>query len=179
MAKEKSTPQEAEEVQTEIDGLGDMLEAEDKATADQAAVDEADEKKKAKEVEKASVPTEAEILKAQALASGVNKAFLFGVSKVICPSVDIGKIVNEQAGVDALTPLALELGGEIPPWAIEMYAKFAPYIAAGVYAGSTVMQCRKIELAVRAETERREDKVNPEQQKAEAEGVKEAGDIHE
>ena len=115
-------------------------------------------KERAAEALEAEQPSKSEQQRAEEFAAKLNAGFLFGVNKVVCPSVErIDDIVDREAGNEALTPLALEMGGTIPPWLAEFMKKYDPYIKAGVYMGMTVYAASQIEKAIQAEKEAQSD----------------------
>lgn len=121
--------------------LDDLIEAEARETKEQQ--------------EEEAKPDQSELERARAFAEKLNAVFLFGVSKAVCPSVEnIDDIVNREEGNEALTPLALEMGGTVPPWLSEFLAKYDPYIKAGIYAGMTVFTAAKIEKHLQEEAEK-------------------------
>jgi hypothetical protein len=89
-------------------------------------------------------PSKAEQQQAEALAARINTGFLWLVNRTQCPHVHIDDIVNREAGNDAFLPLAEKWGGEVPPW----MAALEPYIAAGVYMGSTIVTAKQVEAQV-------------------------------
>lgn len=108
-------------------------------------ISEAAQEKEQAEKE-ANEPTQEESEAARAMAEKLNAGFLIGVDKFICPSVDLFEHVDGARGVDALTPLCEQFGGEAPAWITELTEKYAPYIGAGLYVGTTIYQARKLEL---------------------------------
>lgn len=135
----------SEVVENEVEefGLDDLIEAEEKERADEAL--------------EAEQPSQSELERAQAFAEKLNAGFLFGVSKFVCPSVEsIDEVIDREAGTEALTPLAMEMGGTMPPWMAEFLAKYDPYIKAGVYMGMTVYTASQIEKQLQAQAEEAE-----------------------
>ncbi|NIB44742.1 hypothetical protein HBA55_34500 [Pseudomaricurvus alkylphenolicus] len=136
-------------VEEQPDGLDHLIEAED-------AAEQAEQRAQQEEKAKAEQPTHDDIERAKAFASQLNGAFLFGVDKVVCPSIDIGDHVDPSEGDAKLLPLALAMGGEIPTWLKELIAQWGPYVGAGLYMGTTIYQARKLELAERERAEKAE-----------------------
>lgn len=131
----------SEAAEVEELGLDDLIEAEEKEQA-QAQFEE-------------DQPDQTELERARIFAEKLNMGFLFGVNKMVCPSVEsIDDIVNREAGTEALTPLALEMGGTTPPWLVEFLQKYDPYIKAGIYMGMTVYTASQVEKQIRAEQEK-------------------------
>ena len=102
-------------------------------------------------------PSAAEQIQAEALAARINGGFLWLVNRTQCPHVSIDEFVDRQAGNDAFLPLAEKWGGEVPPW----MAALEPYIAAGVYMGTTIVTAKQkeaqvIEQARQAQQEKQE-----------------------
>lgn len=89
-------------------------------------------------------PSDEEKKRAAVLAARINGGFLFLVSRTQCPHVDISELVDREQGDSAFLPLAEKWGGEVPPW----FAAFEPYIAAGIYMGTTIVTARQVEAQV-------------------------------
>ncbi|NIB44720.1 hypothetical protein HBA55_34390 [Pseudomaricurvus alkylphenolicus] len=130
-------------------GLDDLIQQEDAA--------EIQEQRDQEEAQaKAAQPSEMELERAKRLAEQMNGAFLFGVDKMICPSVDFLQVVDPEVGNEKLLPLALAMGGEVPAWIRALLDQYQPYIAAGLYMGTTIFTARKLEMVAREQAERRE-----------------------
>ena len=113
---------------------------------------EAEETEKAQAQAEAARPDDAELQKARLLAEKMNAGFLFGVNKLVCPSVDdLEQLIDREAGNDALLPLAMELGGEVPPWLVALQEKYGPWIGAGMYMGTTIYTLKKAEKQLQAD----------------------------
>lgn len=98
----------------------------------------------------ANQPDPEEIRQAEELAKRINGGFLWIVNRTQCPHVDINEIVDRAQGDEAFLPLAEKWGGEVPEW----LQALQPYIAAGVYMGSTIITARQIERQIIEEAER-------------------------
>jgi hypothetical protein len=92
-------------------------------------------------------PTPDEAAAAAALAARINGGFLWLVNRTQCPHVDIDELVNREKGNEAFLPLAEKWGGEVPPW----LAVLEPYIAAGVYMGTTIVTAKQVEAQIVAQ----------------------------
>jgi hypothetical protein len=97
-----------------------------------------------------SQPTADEVARAAALAARINSGFLWLVNRTQCPHVSIDEIVDRKAGNEAFLPLAEKWGGEVPPW----LAALEPYIAAGVYMGTTIVTAKQVEAQILAQAEK-------------------------
>jgi len=95
-------------------------------------------------------PTADEVAQAAALAARINSGFLWLVNRTQCPHVAIDEIVDRKAGNEAFLPLAEKWGGEVPPW----LAALEPYIAAGVYMGTTIVTAKQVEAQIIAQAEK-------------------------
>ena len=98
----------------------------------------------------ANRPDPEELRQAEQLAKRINAGFLWAVNRTQCPHVNIDEIVNREQGDEAFIPLAEKWGGEVPEWVQALQ----PYIAAGVYMGSTIITARQIERQIIEEAER-------------------------
>lgn len=99
----------------------------------------------------ANQPDPDEVERARKLAEKMNASFLWAVNRTQCPHVAIDELVDREKGNEAFEPLAEKWGGEVPPWLEAMQ----PYIAAGVYMGTTIITARQAEAAVIEQAERR------------------------
>lgn len=102
----------------------------------------------------ANQPDPEEIRQAEELAKRINGGFLWVVNRTQCPHVNIDEIVDREQGDEAFLPLAEKWGGEVPEW----LQALQPYIAAGVYMGSTIITARQIERQMLEEAERRKNR---------------------
>lgn len=145
---------EDQDNQEEAHGLDELIQEEEGNLEQEAAKREAAE-------EKAKQLTQAQIEKAKVLAARMNGVFLFAVDKAVCPSVPVSDIVDRAKGDAALLPLAMSWGGEMPDWLERFLEQYQPYIAAGVYMGTTIYTARRVEIAIRQQAE---DQAKQEQQ---------------
>ncbi|WP_250655047.1 hypothetical protein [Alkalimarinus coralli] len=120
-------------------GLDDLIEAESVEAANQAQAE--------------NEPSVDELERARAFAEKLNGGFLWGVDRFVCPSANIDELIDREAGTEALTPLALEMGGTMPPWLAEALKKYDPYIKAGTYMGVTIWTAQQIEKQIQAANE--------------------------
>lgn len=133
--------EEEKNEQTEEFSLSDLKEEEERLEAEQEALE--------------NQPDQSEIERARAFAEKLNTGFLFGVNRLVCPSVvDIDEVVDREAGNEALLPLAMELGGDVPPWVLAFQEKYGPWIKAGVYMGTTIYTLKKVEMMLQEEAEK-------------------------
>lgn len=132
---------EEKTVQEEAHGLDDLMEELGKEEAEKAKAEQ-------EEKEQAEQPSQSDMEKAKALASRMNDGFLWVVDKTVCPSVPIDDVADREKGVEAMLPLALEFGGEVPPFVLVLMKKYGPYIKAGVYMGSTIYAAKATEAAI-------------------------------
>lgn len=148
---------EAVDFESEEFGIDDLIKEEEKEQAEQQA-----------EAEK---PDNSDLEKARLFAEKMNTGFLFGVNKMVCPSVEaIDDFVDREAGVDALTPLALSMGGAAPDWVVEFMQKYQPYIAAGMYMGMTIYTASQMEKMIIAEAEAANSKKDDTGEKGNSDG---------
>lgn len=105
------------------------------------------------EKDKSAKYTPEQIENARVWASRINSGFVVAVDKFVCPSVELAEMVDVSQGVEALTPVVLELGGGDSAWLKKMESKYTPYIAAGMYLGTTIVIARGAEKAARAQQE--------------------------
>lgn len=123
-------------------GLDDLIEAEGVEAANQAKAE--------------NEPGIDELEKARLFAEKLNSGFLWGVDRFVCPSANINELIDRDAGTEALTPLALEMGGTMPAWLAEALKKYDPYIKAGTYMGVTIWTANQIEKQMQAENEQKQ-----------------------
>lgn len=90
---------------------------------------------------KENEPTKAEKEKAEKLARKLNSGFLYVVNRTACPHVKVDQVIDREEGDQAFQDLAERWGGEVPEW----LARWEPYIAAGVYMGTTIATARQAE----------------------------------
>jgi len=98
----------------------------------------------------ANQPDPEETRRAEALAKQINGSFLWIVNRTQCPHVNIEEIVKREQGDEAFLPLAEKWGGEVPPW----MEALQPYLAAGVYMGTTIVTARQVERQILEQAER-------------------------
>lgn len=127
-------------------GLDDLISELDYSEAEQARADEQAQRE-------AEQPSASEEERARAFAARMNMIFLSLVGKTVCPSVPVTEVVSFEKGAESLYPLALELGGDMPPWLAALLAQYGPYITAGIYMGTTIYTARAMEQAAREAAE--------------------------
>ena len=106
------------------------------------------------EQDAAEALSEAEKERARELARKINDGFLWVVDRTQCPSASIDELTDREQGVEALTPLAEEWGGEIPDWLRALLDKYDPYIKAGWYMGMTIYTARAVERQIQEQAEK-------------------------
>lgn len=110
------------------------------------------QEQKADQEAEANQPDPEETQRAEALAEKINASFLWIVNRTQCPHVNIDEIVNREQGNEAFVPLAEKWGGEVPPW----MEALQPYLAAGVYMGTTIVTARQVERQIMEQAERQQ-----------------------
>lgn len=130
------------DVETEGESLAELLEEYEHEQAEEAA--------------EAARPDPADLERARKLAEKMNGGFLWVVNRTQCPHVKIDEVVDRKQGDEAFIPLAEKWGGEVPPW----LAVLEPYIAAGVYMGTTIASARQAEALVIEDARRRAQQHN-------------------
>lgn len=135
------------ESEDEAHGLDPMIEvAGDEEKAEAKAKQKAEEAKNQLSLE--------DMEKAKETAATLNRFFLLGVDKLVCPSVSVYDVVDPEEGNHALLPLALAMGGDFPPWLKTLISEWAPYAGAGYYIYAAIAGARAAEMAHRQENEK-------------------------